>query len=82
MQAAFTDINIAEDSSVYCWLGSMGESGSATMAQLQKLPEAHTDFIISLHWDGSVWALALVAVGAVAAVIAVVLYRRRRRNNH
>ena len=51
------------------------------MAQPEKLPEAHTDFIVSLHWDGSVWPLALVAIGAVAAVIAVLLYRHRRRNN-
>ena len=51
------------------------------MAQIQKLPEAHTDFIVSLHWDGSVWPLALVAIGAVAAVIAALAYRRRRRND-
>jgi LPXTG-motif cell wall-anchored protein len=51
------------------------------MAQLRKLPEAHTDFIVSLHWDGSIWPLVLVAIGAVAAVIAVLLYRRRRRND-
>jgi len=50
------------------------------MAQLQKLPDAHTDFIVSLQWDGD-WPLALVAIGAVAAVIIVLLYRRRRRHD-
>ena len=51
------------------------------MAQLLKVPESHTDFIISLRWDGSVWLLALVAIGVVATVIGVLLYRGRRRND-
>ena len=51
------------------------------MALLEKLPEEHTDFIFSLHWDGSFWPLALVAIGSVAAVVAVLVYRRRRHKN-
>jgi LPXTG-motif cell wall-anchored protein len=51
------------------------------MAQLQKLPEQHTDLIVSLHWDGSIWSLVLFAIGAVGAVIAVLLHRRRRRHD-
>ena len=50
------------------------------MAQLQKLPEAHTDFIISVQWDSIVWALLLLGLAGVAVVIAVLLYRRRRRS--
>jgi cell division protein FtsW (lipid II flippase) len=49
------------------------------MAQTQKLPEAHTDFIVSVQWDTVVWVLVGLA-GVVAVVITVLLYRRRRRN--
>ena len=38
-------------------------------------PDAHTDFIVSLHWDGSIWPLVVIAIGAVAVVIAVLPYR-------
>jgi LPXTG-motif cell wall-anchored protein len=50
------------------------------MAQVQKLPEAHTDLILSVQWDGSVWVLVLLGLAGVAAVIAVLMYRRRRRS--
>ena len=49
------------------------------MPHLQKLPEAHTDFIVSLQWDGSAWPLAVAAIVAVAAFVGRLLYRRRRR---
>jgi cell division protein FtsW (lipid II flippase) len=48
------------------------------MAQLEKLPEAHTDFIISVQWDGVVWALVLLGLAGAALVIGFLLYRRRR----
>jgi len=49
------------------------------MAQTQKLPEAHTDFIVSVQWGTIVWVLVGLA-GVAAIAIAVLLYRRRRRN--
>jgi LPXTG-motif cell wall-anchored protein len=50
------------------------------MAKLQKLSEAHTDVILSVQWDASVFALVLIGLAGLAAVIAVLLYRHRRRN--
>jgi cell division protein FtsW (lipid II flippase) len=50
------------------------------MAQVQNVPEAHTDFILSVTWDGTVCALVLLGLAGLAAVIAVLLYRRRRRS--
>jgi|1186.fasta_scaffold348706_1 cell division protein FtsW (lipid II flippase) len=50
------------------------------MGQAQKLPDAHTDFILSVQWDGIVWASVLLGLVGVAAVIAVLRYRRRRRS--
>jgi LPXTG-motif cell wall-anchored protein len=51
------------------------------MAQLQKLPESHTDLIVSLRWESITWPWTLVAIGAIAGIVAVLLYRRRRRND-
>jgi LPXTG-motif cell wall-anchored protein len=47
------------------------------MAQLQSLPDKHTDFVFSLEWESGTWVLALLVLAAV--VIAVFMYRRRRR---
>ena len=49
------------------------------MAQVQKLPESHTDFILSIQWDDSAWALVLLGLVGVAAVIAFLRHRRRRQ---
>src|SRR3954462_2196597 len=46
------------------------------MAQLQKPLEAHTDFIVSVHWDSIVCALVLLALVGLAAVVTVLLYGR------
>jgi cell division protein FtsW (lipid II flippase) len=50
------------------------------VSDLQKLPETHTDFIVSVQWDDGVWAWVLLGLVGVAAVIAVLRYRRRRRD--
>jgi cell division protein FtsW (lipid II flippase) len=50
------------------------------MAQLQKLPEAHTDYILSVRWDDGFWLLVLLGLAVVAVVIAVLRYRRGRRS--
>jgi LPXTG-motif cell wall-anchored protein len=47
---------------------------------IAELADVHTDLIVSFRWDDSAWLVLLAGVGAVAAVIAAVLYRRRRRN--
>jgi len=52
------------------------------MSQVQKLPDAHTDFIFSLRWDGVDWPFLLIAlVGAAAVVVALLYVRRRGRRN-
>jgi hypothetical protein len=50
------------------------------MPNVQKLPEAHTNFILSVQWDGTDWALLLLALAGAAAVVGVLLYLRGRRN--
>jgi len=47
-------------------------------AQLQSLPDRHTDFLFAVEWDGETWVWVLLAL-ACAAVIAVLVHRRRRR---
>jgi hypothetical protein len=48
------------------------------MAQVEKLPEAHTDYILSVQWDGIAWALVLLGLAGAAVAIGFLLYRRRR----
>ena len=48
------------------------------MPKLQKLPEAHTDFAFSLHWEGVDWPFLLLALAGAAVVAVVLLYLRRR----
>ena len=47
---------------------------------VQKLPEAHTDFLLSVEWEGIDWALVLVSLASVAAVVGFLLYLRRHRD--
>ena len=53
------------------------------MAQVQTLPDtsAHTDFVFSVRWEtGDTWILIFLALAVAAAVAALLVYRRRRRN--
>ena len=43
------------------------------------LPEAHTDFIFSLHWESIDLLYLLLALAGVAAVAALLYARRRGR---
>ena len=38
----------------------------------------HTDFIFSLRWENVDWPFLLIALVTAAAVVAVLLYVRRR----
>ena len=47
---------------------------------MRKLPESHTDFVLSVEWDAAGWILVFVVLVCVVAVVAVMQYRRRRRH--
>ena len=48
------------------------------MADLETLPDASTDFVLTFHLGGSVWLWVTIGIVVVLSVIAILLYRRRQ----